>query len=330
MYIIYIFTYFFMNEIIINSLKINTNFILNNDLKKLSLLSKLVYDYDYIGNHDIKNNYIINQNIDIKKNLTLDFIQKNNIYFNLIQFITLLNNKDFLKNTDKYFDKLNKQFPNTQIYGYFYNKKRLHSLILINHKYKEIIVVFRGSQYIDEWFKNLYFIEKEISFNKNFKIHSGVYNMYTNNDIDKNIIYILENLFEYYPKYRKIFTGHSKGSLNSILLTSELLSKFNEKYNYEIYSFGSPQILNYNFGLYLHNNNNIKIYNVINDNDIITSIPFLNKYHIGTEIILRNNIIIIKNHDLPYQINFDITKIYSSILNHDLNMYIKNIYNNLI
>jgi hypothetical protein len=323
-----------MNEIIINSLKINTNFILNNDLKKLSLLSKLVYDYDYIGDHIIKNNYIINQNIDITKNLTFDFIQKNNIYFNLIQFITLLNNKDFLKNTDKYFDILNKQFPNTQIYGYFYNKNRLHSLILLNHKYEEIIVVFRGSQYIDEWFKNLYFIEKEISFNKNFKIHSGIYNMYTNNNIDKNIIYILENLFKYYPKYRKIFTGHSKGGINSFLLTSELLSKFNKKYKYEIYNFGCPQILNYKFGLYLHNNNNIKIYNIINDPDIITNIPFLDKYHIGTEILLKNNNIIIKNHDLPYKISFDITfnitKIYMSILNHDLNMYIKNIYNNLI
>ena len=347
MNILYFLNYLFLiNSIIIDSLKFNhilnikkynvndniidNNSILKNDLKKLSLLSKLIYEYDFVGDHIIKNNYIISKNIDITKNLTLDFIEKNNIYFNLIQFITFLNNKDFLKNTNKYFDILNKKFPNTQIYGYFYNKNRLHSLILLNHKYKEIIVVFRGSQYIEEWFKNLYFNEKEISFNKKFKIHGGIYNMYTNNDIDKNIIYILENLFKYFPKYRKIFTGHSKGGSNSILLAVELLSKNKEKYNYEIYTFGSPQIFNYKFGMYLHNNNNIKIYNVINDNDIITTLPLINKYHIGIQVLLKKNDITVKTYDAPYKINFDITKFYLSILNHDLNMYIKNIYNDLI
>jgi hypothetical protein len=341
MNILYIFNYLlFINNVFVNSLQFNFNnilqikkynindYILKNDLQKLSLLSKLIYDYDFVGDHTIKDNYIINNNV--KNNLTIDFIQKNNIYFNLIQFITFLNNKDFLKNTDKYFNILNKKFPNTQIYGYFYNKNRLHSLILLNHKYKEIIVVFRGSQYIEEWFKNLFLCEKEISFNKNFKIHGGIYNMYTNDDIDKNIVYILENLFKYYPKYRKIFTGHSKGSTNSILLGSELLSKFNKKYNYEIYTFGSPQIFNYKFALYLHNNKNIKIYNVINDLDIVTSLPLINKYHIGTEILLKNNDIIIKKHDEPYKINFNIKKFYLSILNHNLNIYIDNIYNNLI
>jgi len=154
--------------------------------------------------------------------------------------------------------------------------------------------------------------------------------MYTNNDIDKNIIYILENLFKYFPKYRKIFTGHSKGGSNSILLAVELLSKNKEKYNYEIYTFGSPQIFNYKFGMYLHNNNNIKIYNVINDNDIITTLPLINKYHIGIQVLLKKNDITVKTYDAPYKINFDITKFYLSILNHDLNMYIKNIYNDLI
>jgi hypothetical protein len=314
---------FFIKKNNINDIDLN----LKNDLKKLSLISKLIYHYDYVNEHNIKNNYIINKNIDIKKNLTIDFIQKNNIYFNLIQFVKYLNNKDFLKNTDKYFEILNNNFPNTQIYGYFYNKNRLYSLILLNHKYKEIIVVFRGTQYIEEWFKNLHITEKNISFNKKFKIHSGIYNMYTNNDIDKNIVFILKNLFEYFPKYRKIFTGHSKGSINSILLGFELLTEFNDKYNYEIYTFGSPQIFNYDFGSFLHNNKNIKIYNVINEHDIITSIPFINGYHIGNKVLLKNNKILIEKYNKPYKINFDLSKIYLSILQHNLNIYINNIHN---
>ena len=336
MYIYYIINFFLLINTVIG---FNANINLHSDLKKLSLLSKLIYDYDFVGKHPIKNNYIINEKINIKntvfsgviakentKNLTIDFIQKNNIYFNLLQFVTFLNNKDFLKNTEKYFETLNENFPNTQIYGYFYNKNRLHSLILINHKYKEIIVVFRGSQYIEEWIKNLFINEKKIIFNQNFTFHSGIYNMYTNDDIDKNIIYILENMFKYFPKYRKVFTGHSRGSTNCLLLVIELLTKFNNKFTYEIFNFGTPQILNYNLASFIHNNKNIKIFNIINEDDIITTFPLPNKYHIGTKILLKNNKIFLKKYNEPYKINFDITKIYKSILNHDLNTYIKNIY----
>jgi hypothetical protein len=351
MYILYILNTF----LLINTVAYTFNYNpinLHNDLKKLSLLSKLIYDYNYLGNHPIKKNYIINNNndinllsnlnsneinnissemsrINIDDDITFDFVQKNNIYFNLMQFITYLNNQDFIKNTEEYFDILNKNFPYTEIYGYFYNKNRLHSLILINHKYEEIIVVFRGSQYNEEWFKNLLFFEKTLEFNKKFKIHSGIYNMYTNNDIDKNIIYILENLFKYFPKYRKIFTGHSKGSTNSILLALELLSKFNDKYNYDIFTFGNPQIFNYDLASFLHNNKNIKIFNVINEPDIITTIPFLNKYQFGLEIILKDNNILINEHNKPYKLSFFIKKLYSSIINHDLTIYIKKIFNNI-
>ena len=182
------------------------------------------------------------------------------------------------------------------------------------------------------WNSNIELIvgTNDILPNKKYKIHSGIYNMYINNDIDKNIIYILENLFKYFPKYRKIFTGHSKGSTNSVLLVLELLSKFNDKYKYEIYTFGSPQIFNYELGSFLHNNKNIKIFNIINKPDIITSIPLLNKYHIGIEITLKNDQIYITKHKNPYKINFFIKEIYSSIINHDLNIYIKNIFNNIL
>jgi hypothetical protein len=292
----------------------------------MSLLSKLVYDYNFIGIHDIKDKYVIDKRIDITKNITVDFIQKKNIYFNLFQYVTYLTNKDFLQNSENYLELLEKYFPNTEIYGYFHNKNRLHSLILLNHKTYEIIVVFRGSQYIDEWIKNLYFMEKEISFNKEYKIHNGIYNMYINDDIDKNIIYILEILYIFYPKYRKVITGHSKGSTNCILLATELLSKLNEKYDYEIFIFGSPQILNYKYASYIHNHKNIKIYNIMNSYDIITIFPF-NKYQIGKQILLTDNKMIVNEYENPYKIKFNLFgKIYSSISNHDLNIYIKKIF----
>ena len=319
-----------INISVICSFNINT---LKTDLKRFSLLSKLIYDYDYvhedIHNHKYKNKIQINTKNKISQNITsIDFIKKNNIYFNLVQFITVLNGKDFIKSTEKYFDLLNNFFPDLQIYGYFYTKNNLHSIILLNTKNKEIIVVFRGSQTVGEWINNLKIEEKIIPFEPKFKIHKGLYNMYANDNIDNNIIYILKNLFDYFPKYRKIFTGHSKGNIISILLSLELEAKLDKKYNYEIFGFGSPLILNYPLAEYLHLHPNIKIYNTVNYMDFITLLPFTNKFHAGTEILLKDDKICITEHEKPYKIsnNLNLINICKSICNHDLNKYIKNIF----
>jgi hypothetical protein len=310
-----------------NQQKYNLNtYNIKDNLEKLSLLSKIIYQYDFINDKNIKKNFSIDTNL--SNNFTVDFIKNNNIYFGLVQFVTFLNNKNFIKNSKKYFDILNKRFPDVEIYGYFFDKKRLHSLILLDHINEEIIIVFRGSQYIDEWIENIKLYEKNILFcNKKYKIHSGLYNMFSVDNIDNNIVYILKNLFDHFPKYKKIITGHSKGSTNSILLSFELLTKLEIKYNYEIYIFGNPAIFNYDLALYLHTNPNLKIYNVINNFDIITSLPY--KYQIGKELLLINDNLIIKEHEKPYNIKYkiNIKNIFMSIINHDLNIYIRNIFN---
>ena len=304
---------------------------LSNDLKRMSLLSKLIYDYDYIHPHNFKNKFLFNITNNNLKNISVDFTKKNSIYFNLMQHITFLDNKDFIKDTEKYFHLINKYFPEIEIYGYFYNKQRLHSLILINHKDKEIIVVFRGCQYIDEWISNLKLNEKNINFDidKN-TIHNGIYEMYTRDNIDNNIIYILTNLFNYLPNYRKIFTGHSKGSINSILLSFELFVKLENKFKYEIFCFGSPPLFNTELGKKLHNNPYICIYNVINELDIVTSIPIFGKFHIGNEILLDDESIYLKKHKSPYKVKnkINIYNFYNSIINHNLNIYIKKLFEN--
>lgn len=308
------------------------NYIYNN-LQKVSLLSKLIYEYDFETLNNKKNNYILNSDFDVPSNLTFDFIQKNNIYFNFIQFITSISDKNFVKKANKYFEMLDKYFPNSQIYGYFCSKHRIHSFILINHKHKEIIVIFRGSQYIEEWFQNLNLFETKFLFNKEFSIHSGIYNMYHNKNINNNMIYILKNLFYYFPDYKTIFSGHSRGGVTSIIFAFELFNKIekninNKKRKYEIYTFGNPPVFNYKIANYLHHHPNIKIYNVFNEYDIISSLPIPFRYQIGTEILLKDKDILIKEHDEPFKNNFyfNFKNLFLSIVGHDLNLYIKNIF----
>lgn len=302
---------------------------LKSDLKRTSLLSKLIYDYNYLENNN-KPDFVIEQTSILNKNITFDFINQNNIYFDLIQYVTCLETKNFIKNyNENRMEIFNSFFPDINLYGYFFNKKRLHSLILIDNKEKEIIVVFRGSQYLDEWFENLKICEKKITFEPEYKIHKGIFDMYSRNNVDDNIIYILKNLFDIYPNHRKIFTGHSKGAINSILLSLELTKKIDNKYKYEIFGFGSPQILNYKLSNYTLNKNNIYVNNVINELDIITRLPF-KKYHIGKKILLNKNTIKISKKKKIFKLknNVNIKNFYDSIFNHNLIIYIKNIFRN--
>lgn len=316
------------NKLNINKVKINNidkKSIIYDDIKKMSILSKLIYEYDFLNEiNNIKKDYKVN----LDNELPINILKNSNMCFNLMQTFTYLDNKHFFTKSNNYYDLFNKHFKNTEIYGYFCNKDRLHSLILLNHDSKEITVIFRGSQYLEEWIQNLKIYETEILFNKKYKIHNGIYNMYKSNDIDKNIIYILKNLFNYYPKYRKILTGHSRGGTCTILLGFELLSKLKIQYNYDIYTFGSPPIFNEELSKVLHNNNHLKIYNIINENDIIGRLPFINKYQIGNEIEINNNNITLKNNNSPYKVKNKIgfNDIFLSITNHDLNNYIHKIF----
>ncbi len=321
-----------------------TNFIFGfkHNLKKLSLLSKLIYEYDFVNVKNERADFVINSNINFgcckleentmkcidPPNISIDFIKKNNIYLNLIQHVKFLDKKIFFtRKTEKYFNILNETFPETEIYGYFYNKNRLHSLILLNHEYKEIIVVFRGSQYAEEWVKNFILCDTVLPFNKDFRVHKGILSMYSDHDVDKNIFYILKNLFQYLPDYKKIFTGHSKGATNCFLLATELLEMLGESTDtYEIYTFGNPSIFNYKYADYLHNHPRLKINNVMNDLDIITTIP--RKYQIGNQILLKNNKVELHKFEKPYKVDFQINfeKIFLSLINHDMNVYIKNVF----
>ena len=319
-----------------NGFKIYENKIINNQfitkstfnkIYKRALLSKTIYDSDFTNkNNEVKKDSLcILSKLDKKNNLSIDIIKNNNIYFNTDQHVSYLETENFSKEAKSYLDFISTNFPDNEIYGYFNNKNRLHSLIVINHKLEEINIVFRGSMYLDEWINNLIIEEKKIPYN-NFTIHSGILQLYTNNKINDHILYILKNLFEYFPKYKKIFGGHSKGNTLCFLTIIELLFKLDNNDNFEIVCFGNPQILNKDIADFLHKDSRLKIYNVINENDIISYLPFNDKYQIGIEILLKDNDIIINKYNSPFHCKINIFKNYSKMIkNHDLKEYIRKI-----
>lgn len=278
-----------------------------DDIQRTSILSKLIYDIKY-PNHDIKNMLKYNCLIDI------NYINTNNILFNDFSFCEKLN-KDILN------DKYKNLYDNIDIFGYF-NYDRIHSLILIDHSRNEINIVFRGSNYMDEWIDNINIFETKIDFSDHFFIHQGIYNNYKKNE--ENMEFILNIIFKKYSTYKKIFTGHSKGCINSLLTAYKyLLNDKENKQKYNIYLYGNPPILNYDIAQEL--NENLNIYNIINNNDIVCKLPY--KYHVGKEIFIHNNIINIHHHNSPYKLEpLCIIKICDGITDHDMNGYIHNLY----
>jgi len=283
---------------------------LYDNLKRTSIISKMIYEYDYTYKMKSLNNQVDEV---IKLNHCNFF--KNNIKYN------------------KYIELYQQYYKDSDLLGYFV-ENRLYCLFILNHTTKEINIIFRGSNYIDEWIENLNIGEREINFGNNliFNLHNGMYNNYKKYNSDKNIENILNKLFDKYPKYKIIFTGHSKGNINSILTAFKLTCNNNNNNNfnnnvYDIYCYGSPPIFNYEFANILHNNKNLNIYNIINENDIIPHLPY--KYQIGMEIKINNFFIESVNHDEPYYLKSHcfITNICESIFDHDLDNYIDKILN---
>jgi predicted lipase len=253
-------------------------------IKKFSFLSKIIYSY--------KNNNIIN----IDSNTPT----KNN---------WIINKNEFLMKND------------TIIYDIFYNEKNnMNCIILINHKNKEIFTVFKGTSTFTDWFYNFDILPVPIAKCNLFSVHSGVYKLYHSNNFNNNIINSLININKKYKPYKNYICGHSRGGVHSQLLSFELNNKITNL-NIEVYTFGSPFLLNKSFANYLTNNKKIIIYNIINEYDPIPYVKFYYAEPFG-------NILILKDNSLLSNIKFNQNKqsnlilLYNSIIN--INKYINN------
>ena len=121
-YILYILLLFGQTKILVDSFNINfynpstkinySNKIVDkieqlsikdkNEIQKLSILSKIIYEYDFtninnINNINYKNNYILDISSNKNTNLTFDFINNNNIYFSLDQYVSFLHDNNLSK-----------------------------------------------------------------------------------------------------------------------------------------------------------------------------------------------------------------------------------------
>ena len=191
-------------------------------------------------------------------------------------------------------------------------------------KQKKVNIIFRGSESFKDWYYDLNIFK--ICLNNNVYIHGGFYKQLTKNNNHIKIINIVKDIVKENEEYDIYLSGHSLGgalcTIMGYLLSKELiLNNYNNKII--IISFGSPRIGNYSWRIDFDNCKNIEKYRVVYDNDIVTALPFINYYHVGTVIRLSDlKTEIIKSYNYNKYYDFSIFKCYS-INNHYCNIYYK-------
>lgn len=156
----------------------------------------------------------------------------------------------------------------------------LFNVIGINAKGEEqpcLVIAFRGTDDLINWNNNVRTFQT--AFGESGKVHDGFKETYLS---------IREELLHYIADSAvPIFiTGHSLGAALATLTSAELI---NNNYFDSCYTFGSPRVADPTFADTLNSN---RIYRIINNCDIVTtiplSIPSIEYQHIGLPLLLSN------------------------------------------
>jgi predicted lipase len=212
----------------------------------------------------------------------------NNELFNLspdqtiLEFVQYVQNKlideDVFDNIIQPLDYLSKISPNAKLIKFISDDKTDTQVGIIKDDInKNLVIVFRGTESFKDCLTDINFYEKKY---KNFRVHAGFYNQVKS--VKNEIIKLINPYINLYNIY---LTGHSLGSANATLLTYLLSEKYPDK-PLKLITFGGPRVGNYQWKQSFDNKTNIDHYRITNKRDIVTVIPTINYYHVGTHIYL--------------------------------------------
>jgi len=239
-----------------------------NEALTMMHLSLLVYNY----NTNTEFNFTEDQTIEQYVNSI------NKKYINGINDISLssLEKKGILY--------LKQNFPDGKVI-LFIDNKNIQLAIIKSDILKSIVIVFRGTDSFSDILYDCYITKKYLD--ENIFIHTGFYNQL--NSVYGKLMEIMDNYIN--TEYKIYISGHSAGGAHSTIF-SYLLAKKTKKI-IKVVTFGCPRIGNYEWKVSYESKKNIIHYRFTNNNDIITTIPCLDYYHVGTNIFLNNNDIIL-------------------------------------
>ena len=145
----------------------------------------------------------------------------------------------------------------------YFDRSGTKGFVAYSYKYKELVVCFRGTQPKDlnDKLANLKAWPKKAR--EKGRVHSGFANA-CDKVYDEIVEYI--NSLKLPQNTKLICAGHSLGAAIATIVASRLDAD-------ELYTFGSPRVGNRAFVDEM-TKDNIKHYRFVNNNDIVTNVPF--------------------------------------------------------
>ena len=170
--------------------------------------------------------------------------------------------------------------PDFKFIKFIKNKTNLHCLITRNDVEKKVIVVFKGTNRLINWFYNIKI--GKVNINDENYVHKGFYLQV----LDENIVGQIQEVMDEIPEdYDWLFCGHSAGGAHSILTSYILANKFPNK-KIKTFTFALPRVGNKNFAESFENLDNIEHYRTTFRNDIFTALPLFRYHHFGHSLRL--------------------------------------------
>lgn len=276
----------------------NNNSISYDEIMISLCLSMLIYNYN-------KNEYFI-----IKENLSLrDFYKFIDFHFDIYQreALTYLYNK----------------CPDGHIVTFIDDEETdIQCCIISLDINKTLNIVFRGTDSITDCLYDSLFCKTYLELNNDniIGVHTGFYTQFEY--IYHKIIHIIEKYINL--DYNIYITGHSLAHSLGVLLSYFIADLTKKKI--KIITFGGPKIGNNEWKTNYESKKNLILYRIINESDIVTSIPNFNYCHVGIPIyISKEDFSYETNNKCCYNINDH------SIINYYNNFFGKEkIYSNLI
>lgn len=172
-------------------------------------------------------------------------------------------------------------YLNSADFGYveWFTEGSAVAFVAYNKYSNELVICFRGTPKLDLQTILSYIstAHKRIAY-KGY-VHARFYTSFKL--VDSNISAYIKSL-PINEKTNIVCTGHSSGAALATIAAGELIAK-------ELYTFGSPRVGDKEYVEYL-NSLNILCYRYVNNNDIITSLPFsiLGYSHFGKAIYFNH------------------------------------------
>lgn len=201
---------------------------------------------------------------------------------------------------------INNRRPSGFVYECGTNVRDIEFGIILDHTEKKIVIVFRGSESLLDWYHDLLFLKCPLSQDKDIKVHKGIYKQLMTDGVYEYIQNEIKLLWNTYSEYKIFVTGHSLGgglaTLFSFLFArwckTEYISNDEIKPYIICISFASPRIGNKSFKTAFESLYNVEHYRCYNSRDIITGVPLYRYYHTGIRIkCKKNELIALNNHD---------------------------------